>query len=314
MAFKILIIGGTGYIGSRIFSELSKNQLFQIKTCDKELFGNCINKQNIIKDYSELEYDYIQEFDVVILLAGNSSVKMCENNAFGTFRNNVSNFISLISKMNCKQKLIYASSSSIYGSTLKEISYESDEDLKPTNAYDFSKYEIDYYARFSDINYYSLRFGTVNGFSKNLRTDLMLNAMVKSAIERNEVQVFNPSVKRPIIGLSDLVKAVKQIIICDNKENLKGIYNLSSFNTTPLEAGKEIASIFNADLIINEEVPKGYDQFKTKSQTYDFWIDSSKFSKNFDFKFNDTITSISLELKSLINKVELSSNRTNEKR
>ena len=41
MAFKILIIGGTGYIGSRIFSELSQNKLFEIKTCDKELFGNC---------------------------------------------------------------------------------------------------------------------------------------------------------------------------------------------------------------------------------------------------------------------------------
>ncbi len=311
MTFKILIIGGTGYIGSRVFSELSKNKLFHIITCDKELYGNCINKKNIIKDYSELNYDYIQGFDIVILLAGNSSVKMCENNTFGTFRNNVSNFISLISKMNSKQKFIYASSSSIYGSSLNSISQESDEDLKPTNIYDFSKYEIDYYARFSDVNYYSLRFGTVNGFSTNLRTDLMINAMVKSAIKHNKVQVFNPNVKRPILGLSDLVKAINQIIKNDNNK-LKGIYNLSSFNTTPLDAGKEIASIFNSELIINEFVPKGYDQFKTKSLTYDFWIDSSKFSKNFDFKFNDTISSISLELKSLLNQVDIFSNRSNE--
>ena len=314
MTRKILIIGGTGYIGSRLFSELSKNKLFNIKTCDNELYGNCINKKNIIRDYSELKYDFIQEFETVILLAGNSSVKMCENNTFGTFKNNVSNFISLLSKMNSKQKFIYASSSSIYGSSVNSISHEADENLKPTNIYDFSKYEIDYYVRFSDVNYYSLRFGTVNGFSTNLRTDLMINAMVKSAIMNNKVQVFNPNVRRPILGLSDLVKAISRIINNDDSNNLKGIYNLSSFNTTPLEAGKKIASIFNSELIINEVVPKGYDEFKTKSLTYDFWIDSSKFIKNFDFKFNDTISSISLELKSLLNQVEIFGNRSNEKR
>ncbi len=308
---KILIIGGTGYIGSRLYSDLSKNKSLKVETCDQELFGNCVTNKNICSDYEELSQEFIEQFGTIILLAGNSSVKMCEDNTFGTFRNNVSNFLSLLSKINKSQKFIYASSSSIYGSSSRSISLETDDELKPTNLYDFSKYEIDYYSKFTDINYFSLRFGTVNGFSQNFRTDLMLNAMVKSAIETNKVQVFNPNVKRPILGLSDLVRVIEKIISSDITQSMKGIYNISSFNTTPLEAGREIASIFNAELIVNDSVPIGFDQFKTKSTSYDFWIDSSKFVNSFNFKFNDSIVSISNELKSKLEQVNLFGNRVN---
>jgi len=308
---KILIIGGCGYIGSALFTYLNKN--YAVESVDLELFGNP-NIKNFRINFKDLSKEYLSQFTDIVLLAGHSSVKMCEDNMLGAFKNNVEYFIELLLKITPNQKFIYASSSSVYGNVNRNVVTEDCEEYVAGSFYDLSKAEIDYYAKiFNNVQYYGLRFGTVNGSSPSIRNDIMINAMVNSAINRKEIKVFNPMIRRPILYISDLCKAIETIILTN--KDLRGVYNLASFNSTVDIIGRKVSEIFNdIKLSIIDGEPEKEENINKKlhSKVYDFAISSDKFITNFDFKFEGTITKIAQELKDNMDRALIISNR-NEK-
>lgn len=284
---KILLLGSNGYIGTRIYSDLKdKYEITCVDSCwfDEPLF------ECIIKDFNDLTSDFIQSFDVVILLAGHSSVKMCEGDLNNAFSNNVTNFVNLIEKLNKTQKFIYASSSSVYGSVGGKTVAENYYNFKPYNQYDISKHTIDLYAVKSDIEYYGLRFGTVNGYSPIMRKDVMINSMVSNALENGEIKLYIKDIMRPILGISDLSRAIDKIIETD--KNKKGLYNLASFNKTAEQIAYEVSEIVNVSVNEYETDPTNISNQKAQTKTYNFSISTKKFEKEFDFKFNESVESI----------------------
>ena len=282
---KILIIGGTGYIGSALFLHLTRK--FTVDTVDLEHYGNAVNSNNYRINFNQLEKSLLEKFDAIILLAGNSSVKSCESRGYESFKNNVCNFVELLSKLNKKQKFIYASSSSVYGNTRKKFVTEDYRTYIPHNFYDLSKNMIDNYVSLTDINYFGLRFGTVCGFSPNLRVDVMINAMFESYKINKHIKLFNPEINRPILGLTDLCRAVETILVQDKT---RGIYNLASFNSTSEEIAKEFSKKLNCPIKL--EQPNHQTTSKLVSTAYNFSIDSKKFEKEFTFTFKDDTISI----------------------
>lgn len=282
---KILLLGGSGYIGS--YFSLKLNQKYEITNIDINWFSEQIDSI----DLKGLSDEFIQKFDVIILLAGHSSVKMCDNDMLSSFKNNVDNFINLISKIKKNQKFIYASSSSVYGHTNNKIVNEEYDTFIPNNYYDLTKQVIDMYASTTDIDYYGLRFGTVNGWSPNLRVDIMINSMVNSAISEGHIKLYIKDIMRPILGIKDLISALEVII--DTDSGIKGIYNLASFNSTSEEIANTISSVMNIPVIEYDvnDIEK-ITNVKLQTKAYNFAIDSSKFEKNFNFKFTENIESI----------------------
>lgn len=279
---KILLIGGCGYIGSTLYQSLINR--YEVDSVDMELYGN-FGVTNRILDYKYVEFSNtlnIEKYDAVILLAGNSSVKN-STNIISTLKNNVLNFCHLLNALDRDQIFIYASSSSVYG--VNRLANEDCLLRTPQNYYDLSKQEIDNYAAISDRWYYGLRFGTVNGFSINFRTDVMINSMFSSAVENNKVTVSNPEIMRPILGISDLCKAIKIILEKATYDN-RGIYNLHSFNTTVEDVAKLFKEKENCEIEYSDVMKTGYD----------FSIDSTKFKKTFDFDFSETPQSIIQDL------------------
>ena len=179
---NILIIGGNGYIGNRLYKDY--HFCYNITSVDICWFNNPLFP-TFQTDFNSLTKEFLKKFDVIILLAGHSSVKMCEGPLISAHNNNIRNFIELASKLNQSQKLIYASSSSVYGNTGEELVDETYNNFIPYNHYDTTKYIVDIYASKFDIQYYGLRFGTVNGYSPIVRKDIMINAMVYNAFENN---------------------------------------------------------------------------------------------------------------------------------
>ena len=286
---KILIIGGNGYIGTRLYNYLD----FDVDVIDTCWFGKVI-EDTIVADYKTMSKEFYSEYDTIILLAGHSSVKMAEGNLNSCFKNNVTNYIQLLEKLNDKQKFIYASSSSVYGSVGGRTVNEKYYGFEPYNQYDISKHTADLYAVKSDLEYYGLRFGTVNGYSPVLRTDVMINAMVNSALRDGEIKLFIKDTMRPILGLNDLCGAVETII--DNDTDERGLYNLASFNKTAEQIAYEVGDVMNVPVIEYESDPTNITNTKIQTKAYNFSISTLKFRKTFKFKFKETVESITESL------------------
>lgn len=271
---KILITGGCGYIGSALYNYLyDKHTLTSV---DLELYGNP-GIANRKMDYSSKELD-VTEYDVVVHLASHSSVGICKKDRYGMLENNVINFLKLTSRLKSTQKFIYASSSCVYDSFRKAT--EADF-LNPTDDLSMSKSIIDGYMRIDrNIQFYGLRFGGVNGWSPNLRTDLMINSMVKSAKTHSEIHVSNSHAERPILGMWDLCRAVESII--NSKEDNPGIFNLHSFDTTVGEAAEFVSKRFGVQIKTNYSKPK----------TFSFSMSSDKFREEFKWEPMDTMETI----------------------
>ena len=288
---KTLIIGHRGYIGSRLIQEIDADGI------DINWFRPGDN--NI--DFKDLTREYYSEYDNIILLAGHSSVKMSESNLNSCFNNNVRNFIDLLEKLD-KQKLIYASSSSVYGSVGGKTVNEKYFGFEPYNQYDISKHVADLYAQKSDVEYYALRFGTVNGYSSFLRTDVMINAMVNSALTDGHIKLYIKDTMRPILGINDLCGAVKTIVECD--EDKRGLYNLASFNKTAEQIAYEVANVMGVEVKEFEADPTQIKNTKNQTKAYNFSISTLKFRQEFKFKFKDTVESLTRELKYNWDKME----------
>lgn len=280
---KTLIIGSGGYIGSRLSREIRADGV------DINWFKK--GKDDI--DFKNLSREYYSEYDNIILLAGHSSVKMSEGSLNSCFNNNVRNFVDLLEKLD-NQKLIYASSSSVYGSVGGKTVNEKYFGFEPYNQYDISKHVADLYAQKSDVEYYALRFGTVNGYSSFLRSDVMINAMVNSALTDGHIKLYIKDTMRPILGINDLCGAVKTIVESD--EDKRGLYNLASFNKTAEQIAYEVADVMGVEVIEFEADPT---QVKNKNQTkaYNFSISTLKFRKAFKYKFQDTVEGLTVELR-----------------
>jgi nucleoside-diphosphate-sugar epimerase len=295
---KILLIGGSGYIGS----SLKENLPYDITSIDIEWFND---NKSIQIDFNDLEESEISKYDVVILMAGHSSVKMCLGDYTNAFNNNVVNFLNLlkkIEKINKRIKLIYASSSSVYGKTGDLIVDETYKSFIPYNNYDITKHIIDIYAEFSNVEYYGLRFGTVNGYSPIMRSDVMINSMTSSALKNKKIELYVKDTLRPILGIKDLTSAIIKII--EESKDLRGHYNLASFNSTSEKIAIGVSKITGIEVIemnTTNENPTN----KLESKNYNFSINCDKFIKNYNFKFEESIETITRSIVDNFDKITL---------
>lgn len=269
----VLLIGGCGYVGSVLAERLLQTRV--VKCIDTERRGNPGNVPHLNVDYAHLSTGLIQCYDDIVLLAAHSSVSACVNDPSGAFSNNVLAFQHLLERLDKHQRLVYASSSSVYSGFGAAA---ASEDNAAGNMYDASKMMNDMLASLSGKRTYGLRFGTICGPSPNLRKELMLNSMCESASNNGYVQISNPKIRRPILGISDLVRAVTAIL---DGSGEPGIYNLASFNSTVAHLGGTVAAELDVPLILGEPSP-----------SYDFTISSNKFMEVYDFQFEETAESI----------------------
>ena len=292
---KLLLIGGCGYVGSKL-CEILKDS-YNITIIDLNIYNNNIlfdNIEIINDDVNNIDTEFYKLFDIIIYLAGNSSVKS-SSNLFYTIENNINNIMKIIKNTSQDQKIIYASSSSVYGNIQDNIVNECYNNTIPHNYYDITKKILDEFVELiikqEKKQIFGLRFGTVNGFSYNFRNDIMINAIVCNAFKSGNIIIYSKETKRPILGINDLCNAINIIIKKGNVET-SGIYNLASFNSTTELIGLKVSSIMKLPIIINTDTNTIITNEKLQTSSYNFHIDCSKFITNFNFKFEDTIETI----------------------
>lgn len=265
MKNKILTIGSSGYIGTELMKVINSDGL------------------DYAREGWHLTWD-IRGYDTIILLAGHSSMPMGRDDPDGCWQNNVANFKRLLERLEDNQRLIYASSASVYNNITYKPTEECPE-FYPMNMYDLSKYTIDQLAKLSGKHTYGLRFVTVNGYSDVLRVDLMLNKMVETTKKEGVVKIKNAKLHRPLLDIQDAVGGIKTIV--DSKEDHRGIYNFCSLNGhTVGEYAQAVVDKFGGKVEDLGDEP-----------AYVYGADTTKFEKTYNFKFKGTIDSILESLK-----------------
>lgn len=278
--YKVLLIGGCGYIGSKLIDYLINEKYFT-KIIDTQWFGNKIRKnkniQIIKKNYRDIKSSDFKMVKAVIHLANIANDPSAEIDSKLTWEVNVlylKKLIELSIKNNVK-KFIYASSGSVYG-VKKEKRVTEELSLFPISDYNKSKMiaERVLLSYANKIKIYSIRPATVCGYSKNMRLDVSVNMFVEQAFNKKKITLFGGKQVRPNININDLCR----VIIFFLKKNIKpGIYN----------AGFENLSLLNLVKIITKHVPAKVKIVKNIKDIRSYRQDSSKLIKTgFRQKFN----------------------------
>ena len=247
MATKILITGGSGFIGSNLIVELIKQgyDIVDLSKHESTIPGVKTLKIDLTTDDLSLLDDY--KFDYVIHLAAISSIKNAQGNEEETIKINLDGtkkILKYFSNKNLK-KFIFLSSVTVY----QEVDTELTEDSKyivdkSANIYSYSKFLAENECKKYDNKMPIIIFRLANGYGPLQRvgkTPNLVPQIIYQALKDKKIEVYNGKFARDFIYVSDIVDA----IISGLKSPFKGTLNLGTGRATKVE---EIARIVQDEL------------------------------------------------------------------
>ena len=238
----ILVTGAAGFIGSNLVKAIfnqygnpvvvgidSVNDYYDVRLKEERLKaleqnpnftfikGNIADKALIDQLFEEYE------FDVVVNLAAQAGVRYSITNPGAYIESNVIGFYNILEA--CRhsyddgktgvQHLVYASSSSVYGSN-KKIPYSTDDKVdNPVSLYAATKKSNELmahaYSKLYNIPSTGLRFFTVYGPAG--RPDMAYFGFTNKLVRGEKIQIFNyGNCKRDFTYVDDIVEGVIRVM------------------------------------------------------------------------------------------------------
>jgi len=271
----ILITGGAGFIGSHLIEKLISIGYRVICIDNFDNFYARIKKENNIEkiryspEFCLIEGDIrdkklienifsVNTISLVIHLAAKAGVRPSIHNPCEYFDVNVNGTLNLLETMKkfSVQKLIFASSSSIYGNNSKIPYSESDNVDFPISPYAASKKSgelLTYtYHHLYKFNVISLRFFTVYG--PRQRPDLAIYKFFKNIKNKQPIDVYGDgSTSRDYTYIDDIVEGIcGSIVFLNANSKVHEIINLGNYNPICLsDLIKLIEQITGKQFLIN---------------------------------------------------------------
>ena len=229
-----LIIGGLGYIGSGVVLDLL-NKGSKVSVLDCCMYGNDVLKKfskysnfNFIKGYASdviLLGKLLKENSKVVHLAGLVGDPACAFSEKDTryFNIKTTNIIKDLCFEYEIQRLIFASSCSVYGKT-HELCYENSS-TNPVSLYAQTKLDSEKELMESKIDTKILRFSTIFGPAERLRFDLVVNLFIAQAYYEKKITVFGGEQERPFLHVKDASNSIMNFLNY-KITNTQDIYNV----------------------------------------------------------------------------------------
>ena len=263
--------------------------------------GNIADRKLIDESFEEYK------FDVVVNLAAQAGVRYSITNPDVYIESNIIGFYNILEA--CRnhpvEHLVYASSSSVYGSN-KKIPYSTDDKVdNPVSLYAATKKSNELmahsYSKLYNIPSTGLRFFTVYGPAG--RPDMAYFGFTNKLRAGENIQIFNfGNCKRDFTFVDDIVEGVKRVMQCaPEKENGEDglpvppyrVYNIG--NNSP-ENLLDFDDILQQELIRAEVLPANYD-FEAHKQLVPMqagdvpvtYADTSALERDFGFKPSTTL-------------------------
>lgn len=250
---------------------------------------------------------------IVVNLAAQAGVRYSISNPDAYIESNIIGFYNILEACrhsydneNCGvEHLVYASSSSVYGSN-KKVPYSTEDKVdNPVSLYAATKKSNELmahaYSKLYNIPSTGLRFFTVYGPAG--RPDMAYFGFTNKLIRGENIEIFNyGNCKRDFTYVDDIVEGIKRVIQkAPNKENGEdglplppyAIYNIGNSNPENL---LDFVTILQEELIRAEVLPQSYDFESHKKlvpmQAGDVpvtYADTSALERDFGFKPNTSL-------------------------
>lgn len=296
----ILVTGAAGFIGSNLVMELLRtldsvniinidnmNDYYEVSLKEwrlkqiDELVAQCHNsKYTFIKgdisDKSLIDRIFAgYKPDIVVNLAAQAGVRYSITNPDTYIKSNIIGFYNILEA--CRhsydnsasgvQHLVYASSSSVYGSN-KKVPYSTDDKVdNPVSLYAATKKSNELlahsYSKLYNIPSTGLRFFTVYGPAG--RPDMAYFGFTNKLIKGEKIQIFNyGNCKRDFTYIDDIVEGVKRVmggapIKANGEDGLPlppyAVYNIGNQNPENL---LNFIQILQEELIRAKVLPANY--------------------------------------------------------
>ncbi|MBT4540751.1 NAD-dependent epimerase/dehydratase family protein [Candidatus Woesearchaeota archaeon] len=222
----ILVIGGAGYVGSILVRKLLSKG-YRVNVLDKFLYG----KESLqdIKENQKLRIvegdtrhieditSAIREADAVVHLAELVGDPACALDTTKTTEINclATRAIASICKHFQINRLVYASSCSVYGASEGGALLTEESPLTPVSLYAKMKIASEKaLLEMRDDNFLPtiLRLGTVFGFSYRPRFDLVVNLLTAKAIKEGKITIFGGDQWRPNVHVEDVADTIVSVL------------------------------------------------------------------------------------------------------
>jgi nucleoside-diphosphate-sugar epimerase len=271
---KILITGGAGYIGSMLCTKLLEAghtvTVVDLLKYDKGSLNHLYFHQNfklICDDIRKINLmkKLIKQHDFIIPLAALVGAPLCEKFKKDALSTNLGSIKTLCNLATKKNKVIYLTTNSGYGIGEKNKYCDENSPLKPISLYGKTKCDGEDLVRSKIKNYVCFRLATVFGHSYRMRSDLLVNNFVHTAIKKKKLTLFEPHFRRNFIHVRDVVNAI--IFTMKNFNRLKNnVYNLglSSANISKIMLAKKIQNQYrqlSIKIVTNRKDPDKRDYF-----------------------------------------------------
>lgn len=217
---EVLLIGGAGFVGSVLARKLISCG-YRVTIMDALVFGD----ESIRGLYGRPDFDVVRgdlrsvesivrsvkSADAVVHLGGLVGDPACDLDERVTLEINLeaTRTIAEASRGLGVQRLIFASSCSVYGLTQGEV--DENSELSPVSVYARTKMDSEKLLLALDNEQFTataLRFGTFYGLSPRQRFDLVVNMLAAKATTEGEITIFGGSQWRPFLHVSDGADAV----------------------------------------------------------------------------------------------------------
>ena len=291
----VLVTGAAGFIGANLVMELlrtvEKVHIVGLDTVN-DYYDVSIKEwrlteiANLAANYPDAKWTFIKgniadkalieacfttyKFDVVVNLAAQAGVRYSITNPDVYIEANVIGFYNILEA--CRnhpvEHLVYASSSSVYGSN-KKVPYSTDDKVdNPVSLYAATKKSNELmahaYSKLYNIPSTGLRFFTVYGPAG--RPDMAYFGFSNKLLRGETIQIFNyGNCKRDFTYVDDIVEGVKRVMQ-NAPEKITGedglpvppyrVYNIGNSNPENL---LDFVDILQQELIAAGVLPEDYD-------------------------------------------------------
>lgn len=320
--YTILITGASGFIGSNLAKRLLENypeikqvigldnmndyydvHIKEARLAELQKFENYVFVKGNLADKDMVTGIFEQYHpDIVVNLAAQAGVRYSITNPDAYIESNLSGFYNILEA--CRhypvEHLVYASSSSVYGSN-KKVPYSTDDKVdNPVSLYAATKKSNELmahaYSKLYEIPSTGLRFFTVYGPAG--RPDMAYFGFTNKLVNGETIKIFNyGNCKRDFTYIDDIVEGVIRVMkkAPGKKKGEDGlpippyaIYNIGNSNPENL---LDFVQILSEELIRAGVLPENYD-FEAHKELVPMqpgdvpvtYADTSALERDFGFK------------------------------